>query len=203
MFFSVDVSNRIRRINILSLETGASLLHSVNILYIIQRFCKRTVKVLISLRSCAAWSRPIIGWSRHSCPKMPRSHIFAWCGSFNPTSAYHHCSRRHFDFLYLSEKIRLDISCESSVFRRSSATFLLSAWTFTTLCAISADDKQMIFFFYFSHKIGFDVSCKLSPKEMSRCMKCRSPFLVKIRKTFQNVVCWILYPACHALRVNR
>ena len=34
--------------------------------------------------------------------------------------------------------------------------------TFTTLWASSKDDKIMIFS-YFSQKIGFDISCKLSP----------------------------------------
>ena len=35
--------------------------------------------------------------------------------------------------------------------------------TFTTLWANSADDKLTIFFYFFSRKIGFDISCKLSP----------------------------------------
>ena len=59
-------------------------------------------------------------------------------------------------------------------------------FTVTTLWANSADDKLMIFFFFFFfQKIGFDTSCKLSPKE-TICMKCQSYFLGK--KIFQNVV---------------
>ena len=50
--------------------------------------------------------------------------------------------------------------------------------TFAILCANSADDKLMI------RKIGFDISCKLSPKE-TICMKCQNLFSgKKIRKIF-------------------
>ena len=50
------------------------------------------------------------------------------------------------------------------------------------------DDIFLSFFLYFFfQKIGFDISCKLSPKE-TICMKCQSIFLKIIRKIFQNVV---------------
>ena len=57
------------------------------------------------------------------------------------------------------------------------------------------------FFFFFFQIIGFDISCRLSPKEIV-CMKCLSLFSGKIRKIFQNVssadfffVCFF-YPEC-------
>ena len=37
--------------------------------------------------------------------------------------------------------------------------------TFTTLSTNSADNKLMMFFFFCFFFIGFDISCKLSPKE--------------------------------------
>ena len=43
-------------------------------------------------------------------------------------------------------------------------------------------------FSYFSMKIGFDISCKLSPKE-TICMQCQSLFSEKNKKIFHNVVC--------------
>ena len=48
---------------------------------------------------------------------------------------------------------------------------------------ISADDNLKYLFSYFPHNIGFDISCKLSPKE-TICMKCQSLFSGKIRKIF-------------------
>ena len=47
--------------------------------------------------------------------------------------------------------------------------------TLSTLWANSADNKLVIFFLIFYWKIGFDISCKLSPKE-AICMKCQIPF---------------------------
>ena len=49
---------------------------------------------------------------------------------------------------------------EAKILRMNS---WVSNLTFTTLWADSADDKVIIFFF--PQKIGFDISCKLSPKE--------------------------------------
>ena len=43
--------------------------------------------------------------------------------------------------------------------------------TLTTLMANSADGKLIVLFF-FSQKLGFCISCKLSPKE-TICMKCQ------------------------------
>ena len=48
-------------------------------------------------------------------------------------------------------------------------------------------------FFFVSKKIGFDISCKLSLDE-TICMKCQSCFLGKIRKIFQNAICWNFFP---------
>ena len=60
----------------------------------------------------------------------------------------------------------------------SRSGFLLCAanslLTFATFCANSADDK-LIIFFLFSQKVGFDISCKLSPLETT-CMKCQILF---------------------------
>ena len=46
----------------------------------------------------------------------------------------------------------------------------------------------MILFFLFFPDTGFDISCKLSPKE-TICMKCQNLFSGKQRHIFQNV-CW-------------
>ena len=69
----------------------------------------------------------------------------------------------------------------------------------------------------FSLKIGFEISCKLFPRDICMkwqsskwaltlhanclwwekiCMKWQSLFSAKLRKLFQNVVSWIYYPAC-------
>ena len=47
------------------------------------------------------------------------------------------------------------------------------------------------YFSYFSQKTGSDISCKLSPLK-TVCMKCQNLFSgkKKIRKIFQNLVCW-------------
>ena len=58
--------------------------------------------------------------------------------------------------------------------------------------------KNCWYFSYFSKKIGPDTSCKLSPREII-CMKCQILFLGKIRKIFQNIICWNFYPACKVL----
>ena len=48
---------------------------------------------------------------------------------------------------------------------------------------ISADDilKYFFLFFFFFEKIGFDTSCKLSPKE-TICMKCQNQSSWKNKK---------------------
>ena len=48
--------------------------------------------------------------------------------------------------------------------------------------------RKIDIFSYFSQKIGFDISCKLSPEE-TICMKWQSQFSGKNEKKFQNVVC--------------
>ena len=78
--------------------------------------------------------------------------------------------------------------------------FIALSLTLTTLLANSQDDTLIILvLLYFLLKIGFDISCKLSPREII-CMKCQSLYLEKkIRKIFQKVVCWIFY-TCRALK---
>ena len=44
--------------------------------------------------------------------------------------------------------------------------------------------------------MGFDISCKLSPL----IWNVKSCFLRKIRKIFQYVICWKLFPACLRLK---
>ena len=61
---------------------------------------------------------------------------------------------------------------------------IMCCLTFTTLWADSADVDDI--FLTFPRKIGFGISCKLSPEE-TICMKCQNLFLGKIRKIFQNV----------------
>ena len=43
-----------------------------------------------------------------------------------------------------------------------------------------------------SHKIGFNLSCKLSPGEETVCMKGQNLFSGKNKKNYQFVVCWIV-----------
>ena len=59
---------------------------------------------------------------------------------------------------------------------------------------------MIFFYYYFPQEVGFDISCKLSPEE-TICMNYHSLFSgeKKFRKLFQNVVCWMFYPACWAL----
>ena len=54
----------------------------------------------------------------------------------------------------------------------------------STVCANSADDKLVTFFLfsYFFQKIGFDISCKLSP------MKCRILFSGKNEKKYYKIL---------------
>ena len=54
--------------------------------------------------------------------------------------------------------------------------------------ANSADEKLMIFS-YFSPKIGFDITCKLSPEE-TVCIKCQIIFSgINKKKKNLNVIC--------------
>ena len=65
--------------------------------------------------------------------------------------------------------------------------------TLNTLWAKSADDKFLIlfpfFFFFFFQEIGFNILCKLSPKE-TICMKRQTLFYGKKENIIQNIVCW-------------
>ena len=68
--------------------------------------------------------------------------------------------------------------------------------TFTTLWANSAGDKMMFFLIVY-RKIGFDTSCKLSPKGKTcmsykletTCMKCQSLFSGEKKKK-ETYFCW-------------
>ena len=48
---------------------------------------------------------------------------------------------------------------------------------------------------YFFRKIGFDISCKLSPRRQF-AWNVKAYFLGKLEKIFQDVICWQFYPAC-------
>ena len=54
---------------------------------------------------------------------------------------------------------------------------------FTDILAIPTDNKRYIA--YFHKKIGFDISCELSPME-TICMKCQSIFSEKSKKTIST-----------------
>ena len=58
--------------------------------------------------------------------------------------------------------------------KKSAAEAVISPLTFIALGTNLADDKSLIFF-SLSQKIGFNISCKLSPKE-TICMKYQSLF---------------------------
>ena len=87
-------------------------------------------------------------------------------------------------------------------YRMFSATILNGALTFATLWFNSADDKLMIVFLFFSKKIGFDISCKLSPQE-TICKKYQNLLSGKNKKYIFNVVCWKFYPERLVLRVKK
>ena len=71
--------------------------------------------------------------------------------------------------------------------------------TYSAMGKFSRGQIDDIFFIDFSQKIGFYISCKLSTRQFARNVK--SFFKEKIRKIFQNVVCWLFfYPACFCKR---
>ena len=75
---------------------------------------------------------------------------------------------------------------------------------FDISCKLSPKEISLIFFFYCSKKIRFDFLCKLSPLLRRQfALNVKSYFLGKIRKLFQNVICWNFYPACQALGLCR
>ena len=59
-------------------------------------------------------------------------------------------------------------------------SYCLALWV-----KFSADDI-LKYFFYFSQKTGYDISCKLSPKE-TICMKCQILFFGKNKKKIINL----------------
>ena len=75
------------------------------------------------------------------------------------------------------------VSCwQSYIYPKYSDTLMHS-----TLGKISADDKLKYFFLVFSQKMGFDISCKLSPMETICVVK--SFFSGKNKKICQFVIC--------------
>ena len=76
--------------------------------------------------------------------------------------------------------------------------------TFTTHWANLADDKLMIFSSFLSQKVGFDISCKLSPLK-TVCMKYQSLYSGKNKKgnKFQSLFFWgknCQISNCHLLK---
>ena len=67
------------------------------------------------------------------------------------------------------------VLCCTELCRLLDMTLRLALWV-----KFSADDI-LKYFSYFSQKTGFDISCKLSPKE-TICMKCQILFSVKNEK---------------------
>ena len=65
----------------------------------------------------------------------------------------------------------------------------------------SSADDILKWFSYFTQETGFDISHKLSSEE-TICMKCEILFSGKIKKIFQNVVCWSFYLACKVLTIS-
>ena len=70
----------------------------------------------------------------------------------------------------------------------------------TTLSAYSADNKLAIFLLYFPENrfLTFHANCLPWMDTICIIIVC---FLGKIRKIFQNVVCWIFYPTCRVLKL--
>ena len=62
----------------------------------------------------------------------------------------------------------------------------------------SADDNLIMFFIFFP-EIGSDISW-ISKETI--LMKCQAYFLWKMRKLFQNVICWKYHPACEAFKAH-
>ena len=119
---------------------------------------------------------------RYICPNDPTYTLFFWIGNFfNPqkfmTFAFYHYCENYF------------VCCSCSFSKK------IYKLTFTTLWAFSADDKMMLFFLFFPRKqdLTFHANC-LRRRQFAWNVK--SCFLGKIRKIFQNVVCWKFYPEC-------
>ena len=74
-------------------------------------------------------------------------------------------------------------------------TFLLVYLTFTTLSGLIQQMTNWWYFSNFSQKVGFNVSCKLSP------MKCQIPFSGKNKKNISK--CHLLKILPRVLRVNQ
>ena len=60
--------------------------------------------------------------------------------------------------------------------------------TFNTICWVKVSAEAILqHLSYFFQKIGFDISCKLSPKE-TICMKCQSLFSGKNKKNIVKLL---------------
>ena len=101
-------------------------------------------------------------------------------------------SNKIFNISFHAEIRKLSFSFfHKNKFRASDVS---SNVTFPTLWCTTAENNLMMFFL-FSQKMGFDMSCKLSPKE-TICMTCKSQFSgknVKNTFVFQSVVNQIFY----------
>ena len=88
---------------------------------------------------------------------------------------------------------------ESAVTLLIKNTLCFTSFKLSPLWANSADDNLTIFFSYFSQKTGltFHANCLL---RRQFAWNIRSCSLGRIRKIFQNVVCWNYYSACFVLR---
>ena len=68
-----------------------------------------------------------------------------------------------------------------------------------SLSKFSRRQIDYIFLIYFFQKIGFNIPCKLSPKE-TICMKCQSLFSGENKKNISNCRLLIFFPTRRALR---
>ena len=151
---------------------------SIETFYIIQWFCIRAAKVLIRLRGCAVWSRP-------SLYAYVRTYVFASL-FFAPT-----ITSWSFPLESMQTKLLVDVSVIIE-FNRINQDFinLYTLW-------VKLSRRETGDFFYFRQKIGFNISCKLSPLE-KLCIKCKNLFppenriwnfiqLVSIRENLHEV----------------
>ena len=78
---------------------------------------------------------------------------------------------------------------------------LCTILTFSMLLADSADDKLMTFFLILCVKIGFDILCKLSPKE-TICMKCQILFSRKNKKNISKCHLLLFVPSMWSIKAT-
>ena len=123
--------------------------------------------------------------SKHTAPQQYRFHRTPWHHSDFKTT----CDNGRFlPFTELAKAVSTSINLIFSAWLSLIAiTFSSCSWTFTTLSAISADDKLVGFFLsHFPQETGFN---NWNAK-------------AHLKKLFQDVVCWICLPSMLSIKAS-